>query len=154
MLFRSKDLGVYRYYQDYQPKCWVYTDRGITHGSVNVSGALKGSCNYFYYETGRLLGGAKMEEYAHALGLGEYTGIELEGEKKGNVAGPVSRESKGQKWEGGDSLQAAIGQSDHQFTPLQLASYIATVVNGGTRYSAHILKEVKSYDYEIGRAHV
>ena len=42
-------------------------------------------------------------------------------------------------------LQAAIGQSAHQFTPLQLANYIATLVNGGTRYRPHLLKRVMDY---------
>ncbi len=140
-------LGRYTFYDDYQPRCWIYKDYGSTHGNVDVSDALKQSCNYFYYEIGRLLTGEVMEDYAHRLGLGEATGIEL-GEALGNVAGPDSRAEKGMDWEGGASLQAAIGQSDHQFTPIQLASMVATVINGGTRYETTILKEVRTNDNE------
>ena len=140
------DEGVYRFYQDYQPACWLWRQNHTTHGSLNVSGALAHSCNYFYYEVGRLTGINTMNDYAKRFGLGELTGIELTGEEsRGRLAGPEdrTRQNAGQ-WRGGDTLQAAIGQSENLFTPIQLANYIATIANGGTRYKPHIIKSVRS----------
>ena len=85
-----------------------------------------------------------MNEYSRTYGLGVPTGIELS-EKVGILAGPDYSESVGNIWNPGNTLQAAIGQSDNTFTPLQLAVYTSTLINGGTRYRAHVLKEVKSY---------
>lgn len=142
-----KDEGIYRYYSGgYQPKCWIYTRSGKTHGNQTVTDAVKNSCNYFYYEVGRLLGIETLDDWAKKFGLGERTGFELAGEEaKGRVAGPESRKAYGgEPWMPGDTLQAAIGQSDHLFTPLQLAVYISTLVNGGNRYKPHILKTIRS----------
>ncbi len=136
------DHGKYTFWKDYQPTCHVYPGN---HGYVNVADALKVSCNYYFYETGRLLGIDKLNEYAKKVGLGEYTGIEIPGEEKGIVAGPAYREKIGSVWYPGDTLQASIGQSDNLFTPLQLSNYVATVVNGGTRYEAHLLYKIKDY---------
>ncbi|MBQ7950966.1 MAG: hypothetical protein IJ278_04525 [Clostridia bacterium] len=136
------DQGKYTYWKDYQPTCHVYPGN---HGYVNVSDAIKVSCNYYFYETGRKLGIEKLNEYAKKVGLGEYTGIEIPGEEKGIVAGPEYRKKIDSVWYPGDTLQASIGQSDNLFTPLQLSNYIATVVNGGTRYEAHLLYKIKNY---------
>ena len=134
--------GKYTYYSDYQPKCWVYPG---SHGNLNAMGALEVSCNCYFYELGRLMGIDKMNEYCTGYGLGSYTGIEL-GEKKGTLAGPLYREQNGlEGWTAGNTISAAIGQSDNTFTPIQLAVYISTVLNGGTRYGAHLLKEVREY---------
>ena len=81
------------------------------------------------------------------------TGIELRDEAAGNIAGPTGRKILQEKnswlhdWLSADSVQAAIGQSDHAYTPLQLANYMAAVVNGGTVYKPTLLKSVKTYDY-------
>lgn len=138
------DRGAYDYYETYQPRCWIYLRFGRTHGPQNVVQAIQNSCNYFFYETGRLLGIDKMNEYCRMYGLGTPTGIEF-GEAAGTLAGPAYSESVGKIWNPGDTLQAAIGQSDNTFTPLQLAVYTATLANGGTRYRAHLLREVRSF---------
>ncbi len=144
-----EDEGIYRYYDDYQPACWIFRSTGTTHGPVNVSEALKHSCNYFFYDIGRRTTIEKMNTYAHLLGLGEPTGIELKEEENiGKLAGPQQSEKDGEKWVPGDTLQYAIGQSKNLFTPLQLANYLATIVNGGTRYKTHIVKAVR--DSETG----
>lgn len=144
-----EDKGIYEFYEDYQPKCWIYRGTGLTHGPVNVSEALKYSCNYFFYDIGRRTTIEKMNTYAHLLGLGEATGIELtEEENTGKLASPAQTEADGGKWVPGDTLQYAIGQSKNLFTPLQLANYLATIVNGGTRYKTHIVKAVR--DSETG----
>ncbi len=140
------DEGIYRVYQDYQPKCWIYTRSGQTHGEQNVSQALTNSCNYFYYEVARQMGIEKIDEYAKMFGFGEKTGIELASEEeKGRLAGPEDREKYGgSPWRAGDTLQAAIGQSDNLFTPLQLANYLSTLINGGKRYTPHLVKTIRS----------
>lgn len=140
--------GVYQYYAyaNYTPVCWIYTNTGGNHASENVSQAITDSCNIFFYDVGRRLGISKLVDYATMFGLGEYTGIEI-GEYKGTVAGPETSAALGIQWYGGDTLPASIGQGNHQFTPLQLANYIATLVNGGNHYEAHLLKEVRSSDY-------
>ncbi len=138
--------GIYTYYPDYQPVCWIRTSTGGSHGSETVTGAIKDSCNIFFYDLGRRLGIDRLDEYAAAFGLGEYTGIELP-ESKGTVAGPETTEKLGGVWYAGQTLSAAIGQDNNLFTPIQLANYVATLVNGGNRYETHLLREVKSSDY-------
>ncbi len=139
------DLGVYKYYApSYQPTCLIWKNTGETHGTINVSEAIGVSCNYFFYDVGRQLGVNKLSNYAKAFGLGQKTGIEL-AEADGIVASEEFRESRGMEWYPGDTLQAAIGQSDNMFTPAQLASYVSTVINKGTRYSLHLVKDVRSY---------
>lgn len=141
-----RDLGIYRYYESsqYTPKCWIYTDTGRTHGNQNVVQAIENSCNYYFYEVGRRMGIDTLAEYGKKFGLGEYTGIELSGEAKGIFASREYRDKIDEVWYPGDTLQASIGQSDHLFTPIQLANYVATLANGGTRYKLHLIKEVKS----------
>lgn len=133
-----KCVQKYTYFEDYQPSCMHY------HGPMNVVSAISKSCNYFFFETGRRLGIENMNSFCRQLGLGEYTGIEVP-ESKGILAGPDYSKSVGQTWYGGNTLQAAIGQSDNAFTPLQLAMYTATIANGGTRYKATLLNEVMNY---------
>ena len=140
------DTGVYTYYQDDGPQCWYWRQYRRKHGLVNVSEALEVSCNVFFFDVGRRVGIQGLQEFAAKFGLGEPTGIELY-EETGVMAGPEYTQSMGQTWYEGSTLSVAIGQESSQFTPLQLANYIATLVNGGTRYSSHLLKEVKSSDF-------
>ncbi|MBE6588046.1 MAG: hypothetical protein E7647_06500 [Ruminococcaceae bacterium] len=139
--------GQYTFYDDFQPSCWIYSQRyGYgRHGSINVSEAIQVSCNYFFFDIGRQLTISNITKYCKGYGLGQPTGIELP-EKTGILAGPAHRESTGNTWYDGDTLAAAIGQSDHLFNPLQISVYVATMLNGGTRYSAHLLHEVREYD--------
>ncbi len=137
--------GVYKFFKDYQPKCWINLEQGLSHGWENVTEAIEDSCNLYFYEAGRRTGIDALSRYAKMFGLGEYSGIELSEEAKGAMAGPDYKEKiegDGQEWYGGDTIQASIGQSYSHFTPLQLANYIATIANGGTRYRPHIIKSV------------
>ena len=119
---------------------------------LNVSEAIRISCNCFFYESGHLLGIDTMNKWCSYYGLGLSTGIELS-EKTGILAGRIFREANPQfcinnglgAWQTGDTWQAAIGQSENAFTPLQVSVYIATVINGGTRYAAHLLHSVHEY---------
>ena len=134
--------GRYRYYTSPQPACWINPGN---HGLENVTEAITDSCNIFFYDVGRRTGIAKLAEYAAKFGLGQYTGIEID-EAQGRIAGPETSAALGLTWSDGNTLSAAIGQDNNQFTPLQLANYVATLVNGGSCYEAHLLKEVRSAD--------
>ena len=145
--------GVFTKYaaEGYAPECWIwnYTTDGqhYTHPEEDVVAAIKDSCNYFFYTIGNDLGVDTLGEFAHNFGLGVSTGIELV-ETKGNMANRENHwDYAGSEWRIGDTLQSAIGQSDSVFSPLQLAEYCATVANSGKRYSASILKAIRSYDY-------
>ena len=137
--------GIYTYYApSYSPMCDVYKSYGRVHGPIEVTEALQVSCNYFYYEVGRILGIDTLQKYAERLGFGKKTNIELAGERAGQVASVALKEKKGEIWYPGQTLAAAIGQSDTLVTPIQLASYVATLCNGGTQYKPHLLKSVKN----------
>ncbi len=149
---KVKCEGVFTKYaaDGYAPECWIWTamlPEHYTHGELNVTEALLHSCNYFFYTVGNDLGVDKLGEYAHNFGLGEHTGIELT-ETVGNMSNQANHmDYAGSEWRIGDTLQAAIGQSDSVFSPIQLAEYCATVANSGNRHSASMLKEVRSFDY-------
>lgn len=110
------------------------------HEDLDLRGAITQSCNYYFAETGRLLGIDTMYLYAERFGLGEYTGVEIE-ESKGTLAG---RDSV--NWQPGNTVQAAIGQSDNAFTPVQLATYAATIANNGVRLKTHLVSKITDYE--------
>lgn len=136
------DPGIYPY--GYHPKCWLYTDRHMTHGWINIEGAIKGSCNCYFYEVGKRIGISEIVKYAKLFGLGQKTGIELSGEVAGTIAGADDKSEDGLKspWYLGDTLSAAIGQSGSSYTPIQLANYIATIANGGKLNKVSLIKSV------------
>lgn len=137
------DKGIIDEYEGYSYKCWIYPG---SHGDISVKEAIQVSCNYYFYVVGSSVGIDKLSSYAAAYGLGQPTGIEIY-EETGVLASRSYKERViGEKWYVGDTLQASIGQSYNLFTPLQLASYAATIASNGTRYSTHLLKTVKSYD--------
>jgi len=141
--------GIYKYYDDYKPKCWVYNVTGKGHDELDVSQAIKFSCNCYFYEAGRRLGIEKINQYAKMFGLGDVTGIGLPEEVSGNISNPeykarIEKTEENKKWYPADTIITAIGQSYSYFTPIQLANYVAAIANGGTLYKTHILKSVRS----------
>ena len=139
-----------KYDGEYGPMCLVYSRRGATHGVINVSQALQFSCNYFFYEVGDRLTSEQLDSTAKAFGLGEPTGVELY-ERTGQRANPETKkalyEGVSGNWYPGDKILAAIGQSENRFTPMQLASYVATIAAKGNRYACTFLSRVVSADY-------
>lgn len=117
------------------------------HGNINVRQALQHSCNIFFFEMARQLGIDKMNTYSALFGLGSKTGIEIS-ESEGILAGIAYRDSMGLGWKAGETLLAAIGQSDNSFTPLQLNNYCATIANGGTRYVPYLIEKIVSADFD------
>ncbi len=135
---KINDTYVYKYYNDYQPKCWL---RG-GHGWQNVVQAIEHSCNYFFYETGRRVGIEKLAEVAKSFGLGQKTGIELPDE----ISGTLSSNEVDSEWTGGKTIQTAIGQLYNDFTPLQMAKYTAMLANGGKNIETTIIKSINNPD--------
>lgn len=117
------------------------------HGIVDMVKALAQSCNIYFYEMGRRLGIDAIEKYARMYGLGKPTGIELPGEKSGNVASREYKEKVFQKaedkiWYPAETLDAAIGQGYHQYTPLQIATYISAIANEGYWMKPYLVKSI------------
>ena len=137
--------GVYPY--SYNPICWLYGETGHDHGSINIVQAIKYSCDYFFYELGRRLGGMDdVAQYASFFGLGSKTGIELPGEVKGTIATKANLEATGQTWNLGNTLSAAIGQGQNNYTPIQIAKYISMLANGGNEIQPTLIKSITNSD--------
>ena len=145
-----RDDGVFTKYPGSSPKCLVYSRTGGTHGYLDVAGALRVSCNYFYYKLGDWMDWEDVDSVVKSLGLGEHTGIEL-GENIGQRANAETKKKNysgsDANWYAMDQVLASIGQSDHRYTPMQLCAYASAVANKGTRYAATFLKRVVSSDY-------
>ncbi len=136
------DLGQYFKVSNH-PKCWIYPSN---HGSINVSEAIRDSCNYFFYEVGwRLAGGdgayddikgiERIQKYASLYGLDETTGVEIE-ENTPHIATEYP-------------VMAAIGQSDNNFTTVGLARYATAIASRGTVYNLTLLDSVRDSEGNI-----
>lgn len=124
-------------------RCWERKG----HGTVNLKKALQMSCDVYFYQLGERLGVDKIAEYARKFGLGKPLGIEMENEKAGLIPDAAWKlERFGQKWYRGETLPVAIGQGYTLMTPIQLASMIATVANGGTIYRPYLVKKIMDLD--------
>lgn len=129
-------------------RCWK---RG-GHGVMDLSGALAGSCDAWFYEVGIELGPEKLRNAALRLGLGERTGLALNGERAGLLPSEEWMQRRyNLPWTIGDSASAAIGQSITQATPLQLAVMTATVAADGQRPSPYIVESVTRPDGTTAR---
>lgn len=124
---------VYTYYKDYRPKC---TQHGHGNGPIDVVNAIKWSCNIFFYDVGRRLTSDVYDAYAYKLGLGQRTGVEVS-----EATGHLTTKHDSNYMESLD-IQAAIGQGNTVVTPVQLATYAATIANRGTRYRTHFVKAI------------
>ena len=128
--------GTYDYYKDGIVNCLH------KHGEIDMTDAMAHSCNYYFAEVGRRIGITTMYLYAEKLGLGVKTGLEVN-EDAGFLAGRDST-----TWYEGNTVQAAIGQSDNTFTPVQLATYVATIANNGVRYKTHLVRKIVNYEQD------
>ena len=130
-----QDLGVYKNVSN-EPECWIYRSSHGSHGLINVSEALRDSCNYFFYNVGYQLAtrtGSYNEEagldtlskYADLYGLTDKSGVEI-----GEYAPDVSTK---------DPVRSAIGQGSNSYTTVGLARYVTTIANSGTCYNLTLL---------------
>ena len=144
------DAGKYLKYEGFSASCLQYTNYGTSHGTIDCTDALKYSCNYFFYEVADRLTIDAIDATAKALGLGEKTGVELY-ERLGHRSNPETKAAlytgDDARFYAGDRILTGIGQSENRFTPMQLCSYLTTIVNRGTRYQATFLNRVVSSDY-------
>ena len=124
---------VYTYYKDYRPRC---AQHGHGNGPIDVINAIKWSCNIFFYDVGRRLTSDVYDAYAYKLGLGQRTGVEVS-----EALGHLTTKNDSNYTESLD-IQAAIGQGNTAVTPIQLATYAATLANRGTRYRTHFVRAI------------
>lgn len=141
---KINDIGVYPY--AHHPVCWLWTSNHRGHGYLDVSNAIKHSCNYFFYEVGNRIEIDNLEKYATYFGLGRKTGIEVPSESSGNIASKKRAIEENRNWYLGETLSAAIGQSYNNFTPIQMAKYISTLANGGKPIDVTIIKSIINPD--------
>jgi penicillin-binding protein 2 len=137
--------GYYRYGNRVY-RCW----RRGGHGEVNLTRAIAESCDVYFYQVGEAVGIDRLAHYASVCGLGTLTGIELGQEAKGLV--PTSNwklKRFGEPWQGGETLSVAIGQGFNLVTPLQMATMIAAVGNGGIRYKPQLVKKMVSVENTV-----
>jgi penicillin-binding protein 2 len=120
-------------------KCW----KKGGHGSLDLRHAIEQSCDVYFYTVGNMIGVDKINKWATALGLGVKSGIDLPNEVQGLVPSTEwKREKVHEKWYAGETISVAIGQGQVSVTPISLAVYMATLGNGGTRVTPHLLKAV------------
>jgi penicillin-binding protein 2 len=120
-------------------KCW----KSGGHGSVDLRRAIEQSCDVYFYTIGNMVGIDKINKWATALGLGVITGIDLPNEAQGLVPSTQwKRDRMHEKWYAGETISVAIGQGAVSVTPISMAVYMATLANGGTRVTPHLLKAI------------
>lgn len=137
---KINDIGVYK--KAHEPACWIWNSYGMSHGWLNVTEAIIHSCNYFFYEVGYRATIDNIAKYAKYYGLGEKTNVELPMEEKGIVATRDKAKERGDEWQIGETLSAAIGQSYNSYTPIQMAKYISMLANGGEPIDVTIVKSI------------
>lgn len=137
---KINDIGVYK--KAHEPACWIWNSYGMSHGWLNVTEAITHSCNYFFYEVGYRATIDNIAKYAKYYGLGEKTNVELPMEEKGIVATRDKAKERGDEWQIGETLSAAIGQSYNSYTPIQMAKYISMLANGGEPIDVTIVKSI------------
>ena len=137
---KINDVGVYK--KAHEPACWIWNSYGMTHGWLNVTDAIIHSCNYFFYEVGYRVTIDNIAKYAKYYGLGQKTNVELPMEESGVVATRDKAKERGDEWQIGETLSAAIGQSYNSYTPIQMAKYISMLANGGKPIDVTIVKSV------------
>lgn len=126
------------------------------HGPTDLNKAIAQSVNTYFYIVGggwgdkAGLGVENIKHYATLFGLGHKLGIDIPQEAEGNVPDPTWKQQiKNEQWYIGDTYHLSIGQGDLLVTPLQLASYVSTLVNGGVLYRPHFLDYVENGDSEV-----
>jgi penicillin-binding protein 2 len=126
--------------------CW----RTGGHGAMDIISGLTWSCDVFFYTMGIRLGVDKIAKYAKLFGLGEKTGIELPGEKRGLVPTKAWKlKARKAEWNPGETLSVAIGQGYNLTTPLQMALVTAEVANRGYKIRPHLVEKIVGPDEKL-----
>ena len=127
---------------------WTFKDwKAGGHGSVDLLGAIRESCNVFFYEKGLKVGGPVIAKYASAFGLGEATQIDLPGEKLGLIPQPkLRRDKRVGGWHAGETVNMSIGQGAVLVTPMQIARFMSAVANGGVLWKPRLVQRIERPD--------
>ena len=134
-------------YGDHYFQCWI-NEKGGAHGTLDVSDAIKVSCNAFFYQYGNAAGINAIDETGDELGLGKPTGIEITGESPGVLPGPewMRVSHPNEKWSSAYTANVSIGQGYDLATPLQMAMAYSTIANGGVSYYPRLVDRVLNQD--------
>jgi len=130
----------YLQFGDRKYRCW----RDAGHGGMDVERALMQSCDVYFYQLGMKLGVDRLAQYANMFGLGERTGIGIQGEHPGLI--PTSwwkKKATGIPWQRGETISISIGQGFDLVTPLQLAMAYAAIANNGTLWYPYVVKRIE-----------
>ena len=127
-------------------RCWK--KRG--HGAMNLHDALVQSCDVYFYTLGHRLGIDNLAKYAKKLGFGSHTGIGLSGEKSGLIPSTAwKKKVKNEVWYPGETISASIGQGYNLITPLQNASMISAIANGGFLPAPYLVKKIEDSEGKL-----
>jgi len=119
--------------------CW----KKPGHGTIDLRHAIEQSCDVYFYTVANLVGVDKINKWATLIGLGVKSGIDLPNELTGLVPSTQWKlQAKHEKWYAGETISVGIGQGAVAVTPVSMAVYMATLANGGTRVTPHLLKAV------------
>ena len=121
-------------------RCYIYRHHGVGHGDTRLVDALTRSCNVYFYHAAEQLGPQPFVRWARQFGFGSRTGIDLPGERRGNLPEPAATHARRRlPWYRGDTLGLAIGQARLTATPLQIARMMAAIANGGELVTPHVV---------------
>ncbi|MEO8059338.1 MAG: penicillin-binding protein 2 [Burkholderiales bacterium] len=134
-------------------------DKEGGHGSVDMYKSIVQSCDTYYYMLANDLGVDAMHDFMAPLGLGQLTGIDMQGELRGILPSTewkrrAYRKKEQQKWYAGETISLGIGQGYNAFTMLQLAQATATLAAGGQRYTPHLVKVVENFETRAQRRQI
>ncbi len=131
-------------------RCW----RHQGHGGISLHRGIVESCDVYFYNVGERVGIDKLAYWAHQLGLGMKSGIDLDNERPGVIPSSAWKKQRfGERWYPAETLSVAIGQGYVNLTPLELAQLAAQVGNGGIRYKPHFVKEIEALDGSVIRSY-
>ena len=128
-------------------RCWKHSG----HGTVELRRAVAESCDTYFYKVGQMVGVDRLAEFAHKMGLGGQSGVEMEGERAGTIPSKEWKmRTEGKKWYDGETLSVAIGQGANAVTPLQICLMTATLATNGVRMKPTIINKI--VDIHSGQA--
>ena len=131
-------------------RCW----RKQGHGGLTLHRAIVESCDVYFYQVGQRLGVDRIAEWAHLLGLGRNSGIELDNEHPGVIPSSAWKQKRfHERWYPAETLSVAIGQGYVSVTPIQMAQLVAEVGNSGVRYKPHFVKQIEALDGQVIKAY-
>ena len=134
-------------------------DKPGGHGTVDMYKSIVESCDTYYYALANDLGVDAIHDFMAPLGLGQLTGIDVQGELRGVLPSTewkrnAYKKKELQKWYAGETISLGIGQGQNNFTMLQMAQAVAAVASGGLRYKPHLVKVVENFETREQRRQV